>query len=395
MSFFSRLLQYQARPERTPFEDFLTEVLAEWLRQVTAAGQLQQVLKEVLQLPQEFVASGTKSIEWNTQHTIGPGHPGTGKRPDLVGQGEDYFLLIENKIWAGIGQHEDESGTNNQLETYARYRDSRSEKLGGIVLLTHYTSPPDGWSHPVLRWQDIHRRCAEWLCDHHSGTRLEYVTRLLIEFLEDQSMTGARIELSEITAIPAYDALIEGCVKLGRIAAQVIKLMDTAPNRQTLGKPHGGSSGKFTWPNYFGEVRTPNGTKPDDVATILWCGVLARPAYEIEPATVGLPELSVGIAFWGDRATLSAGAEAEVQQIAASLERATPNMLWKYGIPDHPKNQGEVVGFLRTDRSFIDVYKEASTGFWDQPVKDFLTTALSGIAGLQSKDIQRFLDCFK
>jgi hypothetical protein len=394
MGFFSRLLQYQARPERTPFEDFLTEVLAEWLRQVTAAGQLLEVLKEIFrqELPRDFPASRSKSIEWTTQHTIGPGHPGIGKRPDLVGQGEDFFLIIEDKIAAGIGQHEDESGRSSQLETYARYRESRPEKQGGIVLLTHYTSPPDEWKYPVVGWQDIHQWCVGSLHKHHSGTRLEYVTRLLIEFLEDQSMTGARIALNEIIAIPAYDALTAGCEKLGKIAGQVIKLMDAAPNRGSLKRPRGGESGKFSTPNYFGEIRTPDGKPAHNADTILWCGVLARPTYEIEPRTVGLPELSVGIAFWGKKANLSAGADAEIEQIAASLKDVT-NLPWTHKISDKHPNYD--YGFVRTDRSFIEVYQEASGGFWDKPVKDFLTTALQGIAGLSKADIQRFLDCFK
>lgn len=395
--FFSRLFQYQAHLDRAPAEDFLTEVLAEWLRQLTAARQLPQVLTTLFsqKLPPELSASVMASVQWTTQHIIGPGHRGTGKRADLVGQGTDFFLIVENKISAAFSVHEDESGTRNQLETYAEYRMERPERYGSLVLLTHYTSPPDGWDHPVVRWQDIHMWCFERLKSHHSDTRVKYFTRLLKEFLEDQNMTGTRIELSEIVAIPAYDSLTQGCRNLGLIASQVISDMDRATNRCSLKRPQGGGSGGFSNPNYFGEVRTPNGVKPDDVDMILWCGILAKPAYEIEPRTTGIPELSVGIAFWETRSELAEDVEEQMQRITSDLNKATNDMGWRHKIIRRPEDPDSAVGFIRTDRSFIDIYHQASGEFWDESVGDFLKIALKGIKSLHSDDIQRFLDCFK
>lgn len=50
MSFFDRLFAFRQREDRAPFKDFLTELLAEWLRQVTAAGRIAEVLTDLFRL---------------------------------------------------------------------------------------------------------------------------------------------------------------------------------------------------------------------------------------------------------------------------------------------------------------------------------------------------------
>ena len=52
MSFFDRLFTFRQRETRAPLEDFLTELLAEWLREATAAGRINDVLKGLFQLPE-------------------------------------------------------------------------------------------------------------------------------------------------------------------------------------------------------------------------------------------------------------------------------------------------------------------------------------------------------
>ncbi|TBW33666.1 hypothetical protein E0E54_16165 [Azotobacter chroococcum] len=57
MSFFDRLFAFRQREARSPFEDFLTELLAEWLRQVTLSGRLAEVLTGLLRLKSTAASS--------------------------------------------------------------------------------------------------------------------------------------------------------------------------------------------------------------------------------------------------------------------------------------------------------------------------------------------------
>ncbi|NER61967.1 hypothetical protein G3435_22480 [Pseudomonas sp. MAFF212428] len=75
MSFFERLFAFRQNEFRTPLEDFLTELFAEWLRQVTLAGRISEVLTDLFKLAPAQLGELSKlnSIIWETQHVIGPG----------------------------------------------------------------------------------------------------------------------------------------------------------------------------------------------------------------------------------------------------------------------------------------------------------------------------------
>jgi len=104
MTLLNRLYRYRASAQRSPTEDFLSEAFVEWLRLAGKAGLMGQVLEELLCLPPaRGLPQGNdgSSIRWSSQHVIGPGYSGSGKRPDIVGQTDDFFLIIENK--RGLG----------------------------------------------------------------------------------------------------------------------------------------------------------------------------------------------------------------------------------------------------------------------------------------------------
>lgn len=388
-NFLERLFKYQATPERTPLEDFLTEVLAEWLRLTTADGGLGQVLEVLFMQPWagQLENETLRSIQWTTQHTIAPGYLGAGKRPDLVGRGNDCFLIIENKIGAPFRYYEDENGCNHQLSLYRKYLESRPEANRGIVLITQFTMPPCNWNDPVLRWGQVY----SWLRQQSTaeGSSLNYLSRLFMTFLEVNNMPDTKLSLAAIAAMPAYDELQRGCGDLGQIARQQIAIFDWP---EGLGRPHGGGGGSFVWPNFFGEVRSRDGVRVDDSDVILWAGVIAKPVYEIAPSITGIPEISVGIAFWGEEQALAAGAREELQQARTELELMAPAMKWRSEIVPQER-AGFVVGFVRAHYSFVDLYRDAGDGFWDELVRDFISRALTALAG-QPALIDRFMHCF-
>jgi hypothetical protein len=387
MTLLTRLHSYRTTSLRSPTEDFLSEAFAEWLRLAGDAGFMQRTLSELLGLPQNQCLSkwdDGRNICWSTQHVIGPGYRGSGKRPDIVGQSDNFFLIIENKIGAGFTQYQDEKGMTCQLDLYADYQLRQGKHHGGIVLLTHYTSAPEGWTNPVVTWRDVHRWLSSLAPQLTKATSaptivLKYWTQNLIKFLEENEMTGTSIALSDIIAMPAFDRLRKGMRKLGAIARK--ELTEQRANGQSwrnYAVPRGGTSGQFSEPQFYGVLMTPNGIKADDSAFILWSGVLAADAYEITPHINGIPELSVGFGAWTDSPLddpdCIAAKEAVKKQLAANAQNMEWNCEWK---PREGVSKGVLV--IQARLSLIELHCQAHEGFWDEPTRSFFNTACDAL----------------
>lgn len=360
MSLFERLFTLRQNDTRSPFEDFLTEVLAEWLRQVTLSGSLADVLIGMFKMrPDQLCnAADLNAITWETQHIVGPGHRATGKRPDLIGRGPDFFLIIENKISAGFTQHEDHLGELEQLPLYESYWEERSESHGGTLLLTHTTLPPKGWALRTVYWRDLeqHLRAFAGSSPDSRTSALNYLTRQLTLFLGENGMNGTRIALEDITAFPAYQRLTQGLTGLGKIAENHLKLALQNVDLRELKAPRGGASGDFIAPSFFGWTLSNGGSKSHDACLVLWSGTVAGEMYHyIKPATAGIPELSVGIGLWCDPITDEdrAHLDAIVRQL-----NLMPAVQWDLCI--YPRNDEGPVILLSARRSLIDAHVQSA-----------------------------------
>ena len=386
MIFFEQLFRYRSNDVRTPLEDFLSEILVEWLRLVTSSGLLPEVLARLFQMPHESLPSQliARKVEWETQHVIGPGHRGAGKRPDIVGQGTDFFLIIENKVWAGFTEHEDETGHADQLTLYDEYRKDRPERFGGILLLTHFTSPPVNWIGITVRWSDVSRFLRHHVSESDQAisplfsvaTTLGYFSKHFAEFLEENNMSGTRIDLGDIIAMPAYERLTSGLKKLGEVASQTLQEEIQAAETSVLKEPRGGSSGDFVSPNFFGRIMTNDGIKAHDSLFILWCGVIAFPMYGvIRPETNGIPDVSVGVGVWASKNKMDLENGQHIFDELVSDLNKLPNLSWQTGASQDPFVDARVVCEVYTRRSLIDVYRQADGGDWDDAVRDFFHMA--------------------
>ncbi|MEE1923357.1 hypothetical protein V0R50_30100 [Pseudomonas sp. 148P] len=371
MSFFHRLFTFRQRDTRTPLEDFLTELLAEWLRQATVAGKIEHVLGSLFKQPPEGLpdAAGCASLVWETQHVIGPGHRGEGKRPDLVGRGEGFLFIIENKIAAGFTRHSDDDGEIDQLNLYDTYLRERNEPRGGIVLLTQYTLPPDGWDQRTLYWSAVEKYMRDFLANDGgtTGSTLHYITRQLMLFLGEHGMNGTRIALEDITVYPAYQRLMQGLSNLGRIASNRLSIELPAAGLQVLKAPRGGSNGEFVWPHFHGGILSNGGIRCYDAQFILWSGVVAGEVYEhLKPATEGIPDLSVGFGLWvWDQA--QAGEEI-LKEVLAALNKRTPT---PWTLEPHPREKYGPIYLISARRSLVDLHVQANGGDLDDSAADF------------------------
>ena len=380
MSFFDRLFAFRQREDRAPLEDFLTELLAEWLRQATAAGRIAEVLTELFRLRPEQLGApdNLRELAWETQHIIGPGHRAQGKRPDLVGRGTDFFLIVENKIAAGFTWHED----SHQLELYAEYRQERPEPYGGIVLLTHATLPPADWTHETLYWRDVERYLRHFPDHSPAGipSALDYLTRQLTLFLGENGMSGTRIALEDITAYPAYQRLTEGLISLGKIAENQLKLALQHVDLQSLRAPRGGGSGNFVSPIFFGWTLTNEGLKPDDASLILWSGIVADEIYgHIEPQTAGIPDLSVGIDLWCAPDQVSKHDREALQALLDQLNQRQSVARWSLDISDWQRREGGHVIQLCAQRALIEVHIQAGGDDLDDIASEFFRTQCAAL----------------
>ena len=374
MSFLSQLYRYRQREQRSPLEDYLTEALAEWLRQVTLAGELRRILRDLFKL--DAVANAPdedlRAVSWQTQHVIGQGHGiATNKRPDLVGRGPGIFLIIENKTWAPLTEHLDSNGIDyaDQLSLYQRYLDKRRESYKGIVLLTHTTLPPPHWQGPVCYWRTVGSYLAHDRIPPR-GSALAFMTQGLFAFIKEQNMSGTRIELADIVSQPAYDRLREGMSKLGVRGTKAL-----GESLQTLS---GGGlgvlrvrrpGGDLAPPQFFGGVMTADGGKTGDSSFVLWCGVTARAAYELGPRHSGLPELTVGLGIWRYEGALEPEHEALLDRLVIDLNQKTGSSAWQCEVYNRDHNGPCVL--VNTRATLMEVHQWAEGGDWDDLASDF------------------------
>ncbi|WP_295447393.1 hypothetical protein [uncultured Thiodictyon sp.] len=390
MILLTRLYIYRASQQRSPAEDFLTEAFVEWLRLAGKAGLMAQALKDLLRLPPaQCLPPGDdgSTIRWSSQHVIGPGFRGSGKRPDIVGQADNFFLVIENKIGACFTQYDDDEGSVTQLELYADYQRLQQVNCGGVVLLTHHTDAPAGWAEPVVTWSAIHHWLSRLLPELASGASgsvavLNYWTQHLIAFIEENGMSGTRIALSDIIALPAFERLRAGMRGLGILARKELTRRAGGQVFRGLSVPRGWTSGWFNEPLFFGVIMTPEGVKADDADFVLWCGVLASKAYEITPHTQGIPELSVGLGAWtkclmNDNRAM--GLKVELPEIFAAT---TPNMTWSIDWKPRESNAENGLFVVQARLSLIELYQQAGDDFWDDPAISFFSKACDALLSL-------------
>ncbi|GLO50518.1 hypothetical protein PPUN110474_19180 [Pseudomonas putida] len=374
MSFLSQLYHYRQREQRSPLEDYLTEALAEWLRQATLAGELPAIIRDVFLLDSvaRAPAKDLRAVKWETQHVIGHGHDSaTNKRPDLVGRGPGIFIIIENKTWAPFTAHLDDDGVayTDQLTLYQRYLDKRREKIKGITLLTHATLPPEHWKGSICFWKDV----ARYLSQTHkrsSGSALAFMASSLLTFIKDQNMSGTRIDLADIVVLPAFDRLQEGMRRLGAIASKALSESlrsggDVAPAKLQFRKP----TGPLSPPAFFGGTLTPAARTTTDSSLVFLCGVIARQAYELLPANPGLPDLIVGLGIW----KYECGLEPEQRTLLEKFVRSLGDHL---GSPDwhltiHERDAYGPVIEVSSRLSLMGVYHLAKDDDWDDVASDF------------------------
>ncbi|MDE4914489.1 hypothetical protein PQI07_27885 [Methylobacterium sp. 092160098-2] len=248
-----RLFRYRATEKRTPLEDFLTEVLADFIARApppeAEAFVLDCFVPEALRDAFRSIVAG-RSIEAATQVRLPDG-----RRLDLLLQvGGTPLIVVENKTWAAFQMHarrvperggdqgageaaelpeaapvvadppaDAEEGDppaveyEHQLITYGRWLASAPKPEGWpgvLVVLTHAAQAPEdfvagdgaryGVAPQLIRWRELHarlrRRVGAGAADPQVPAWM-FVGRELCTFLETHAMDSSDLTPVEIASV--------------------------------------------------------------------------------------------------------------------------------------------------------------------------------------------------
>lgn len=206
-------------------------------------------------------------------------------------------------------------------------------------------------------------------------------------------MTGTRIALSDIIALPAFERLSDGMKGLGVLARRELTARAGGNAWRDFRVPHGTTSGAFKEPQFFGAIMTPKGAKADDSDFVIWCGVLASKAYEIAPHLSGIPELSVGFGAWTEHPIDYQKCITLVSILKEVLTSSAPNMEWivEWKPRGWDANKGMLV--VQARLSLIELHRQSGDDDWDDQARSFFSTACQALFALPESNWAEIEKC--
>lgn len=385
MTFLSKLYTYKQSAQRGAFEDFLTELLAEWLRLADRSGYSERALVMLFKLPAGQLPTGP--ITWSTQHVIPQGYGRSSRRkPDLAGSAPGFLFLVENKVSASFTSHFDESAGEEtpQLDLYQSYLDQRIDRgikeKGGLCLLTFATPPPLGWNGAICWWTELHHSIRADLSQGRidPNSAFGYLTKQLIVFLEDHDMGSIDLRESDMVALPALRRLETAFGQMGALAVREASYALHASNSAGL-IPCGGTiadRGDFRSPWFFGEVLTKNGEPFNSSAFVAWAGVMTADVDWISPVNPNIPEVSVGLALWCELPTFDGPDARSLEAFQASVASICPGD-WNWQRLGRTENGPVMVFSSRI--LFTEAWHDAHAASWDDWAAKFFRAQLSAL----------------
>ena len=237
-SFLHRVFRYRASADRTPLEDFLSEVLVDFLNRAPTEeanafisncfvpADLRDNYRTIIGNGRAIARTQIR-IEFNRCLDI------------LIEYADRPLIIIENKLWAAFQSHQripigrtdtaDEDGViassiedkevkyDHQLETYGRWLGGR-EKPGNwpgvLCVLTHISQPPNDFipsniqqygSVPYLQfWRSVHGELNRLVGTSSDQTNLvawKFVGQELAAFLGENAMDSSDLKSVEISSL--------------------------------------------------------------------------------------------------------------------------------------------------------------------------------------------------
>jgi hypothetical protein len=214
---------------------------------------------------------------------------------------------------------------------------------------------------------------ASYLAHKHkpvTGSALAFATETLLDFIKEQNMNGTRLELGDIVAQPAYDRLFSAMTALGATGSRALGEILRTGAAATLSILRArAAGGELAPPRFFGGLMTNEGARASDSPFAVWCGVLAKTAYQLEPQNAGLPELSVGLGIWRWEGPLEPAHVELLAGLIRTLEQKTAPSVWRYQLVNRDRYGPNVL--ISTNCTLIEVHQLSQGGDWDDLANDF------------------------
>lgn len=256
-SFLNRLFRYRASEKRRPLEDFLSEVLADFINR-SPISEANNFIIECF-IPRDLRNLAQSIIKDQRIHARTQVYIPNGKCLDILLEVEGLpIIILENKTWAAFQMHArmpepasqedidkklEVSSENNervaveydhQLVTYGHWLSSISKPNdwpGVLSVLTHAALPPTDFTFhnsatygvvPHLQfWRNIHahlRKSLGNVSDNQINSAWKFVGLELATFLEINEMDSSDLSAVEISSI---NVSISPLKKLKTVFAEV------------------------------------------------------------------------------------------------------------------------------------------------------------------------------
>ncbi len=197
-------------------------------------------------------------------------------------------------------------------------------------------------------------------------------------------MKAINISLQMVSAFENYEAGVDACRNLGRIAQCHGKSFQALIADAKIFAPG------YTWddmnpPAYYGAIFTTGtnnsqkGKSPDETALLIWCGVSVKETYVLRPRQKHIPELHAGVALWIER-------NAPPDDVDEVLSRL--NKLEEYGFSINIDDEGDTLirsAIIR--KSFFELLMADDT---TAAAEAFFTHAFLGLGGLGAGTYEKF-----
>lgn len=239
--FLYRLFRYRTSEGRTPLEDFLSELIAEFINKAPNYYANHFLLKcfipDILHSEGQALLADRRVVM--RTHVRLP----TGRQLDLLAEVDGKpFVAIENKVWAAFQMHErpvlmlktaveddvvdkiiksdvsSDEKYDNQLVSYGVWLANEVEKPAGwpgvIVLLTHATPAPAdfigteptryGSTTHLTHWRNIHAQLREIVGENENDAATPFwisIGQEICKFLEQNDMGSSDMNLDDVKSI--------------------------------------------------------------------------------------------------------------------------------------------------------------------------------------------------
>lgn len=233
MSHYSALFKYRPRPDRIPLEDFLTCALTDVLNRLTQDAQhalVKNLLLDENARSKWSELGDRRCLTWSAHRSLPDpsDQPNAGYCDILLKDQEGPLLIIENKIAAGFTHSRHASASNDdtleghQLVRYGKWLAAQCEGRrwpGALVLLSHFTSPPDdfssGPSHRATygvsfthtcRWSQIVSWLRQFREDSTSSESqlAKFLAEELAYFLEEMNMNAEALTQGDLKSAESF-----------------------------------------------------------------------------------------------------------------------------------------------------------------------------------------------